>query len=168
MKNFMPAFRLHANAVACATALCILPAFAQAPAAPPATVAAPAAQFVAIGDKPAVAYDSPSLKGNRIFIFSRFHPLEVLVRLGGWTKVRDADGGIGWVENSALGARRFAMVQVPVAQIRLSVADGAALVFEAQRGVVLEATGPATDGWLPVTHRDGQSGFGRATQVWGN
>jgi flagellar basal body rod protein FlgF len=41
------------------------------------------------------------------------------------------------------------------------------VVFEAQRGVLLEVSGPAADGWLPVRHRDGQSGYVRSVQVWG-
>lgn len=149
-------------------AFCLMPtiAHAQISAAPPATTLPPTL-FTSIGDKPAILYDGLSTKANRIFILSRYHPLEVLVRLDRWTKVRDADGSIGWVENSALGDRRHVQISANTTEIRAMPSPSASLVFEAQRGVLLEVIGPAVDGWLPVRHRDGQSGFVRGAQVWG-
>ena len=131
--------------------------------------ATPATLYTAIGDKPAILFDGLSTKANKIFILSRFHPLEVLVKLDKWTKVRDADGAIGWVENSALGDRRFVQVSAnTTVEIRSRPSPASPLVFEAQRGVVLELTGAAIDGWLPIRHRDGQSGFIRSVQIWGS
>lgn len=143
------------------------PAGAQSGAAPAATAPSPATIFASIGDRPAILYDAPSVKANRNFILVRYAPLEVLVRLDKWTKVRDADNTVGWVENAYLGERRFVQVSAGVADVRASAAPTARLVFEAQRGVLLEAVGPAAEGWLPVRHRDGQSGFVRGNQVWG-
>jgi SH3-like domain-containing protein len=139
------------------------PVAAPAPAAPPA----PAVTFVSIGDKPAVVYDAPAATATKTFIFGRNQPLEVLVKLGKWTKVRDIEHTVGWVDNTALGTQRFVLVSAPVAEVRAAASATAALVFEAQRGVVLEQTGPVADGWLPVRHRDGQAGFVNASQVWG-
>jgi len=134
------------------------PSHAQTPVVP---------QHVSVGDKPTILYDGLSTKSNKLFILPRFQPLEILVRLDKWTKVRDAEGTIGWVENSTLGDRRFVQVSANTADIRAAALSTSPLVFEAQRSVVLEVTGPIADGWLPVRHRDGQSGFVRSTQVWG-
>lgn len=162
----MSCFASRVSAVAMVTAFYFVsaPAWTQqaAPAASP-----PAASFVTIGEKPAVVYDSPSAKGNRILVLSRLCPLEVLVKLDKWTKIRDAEGSIGWVENGILGERRHVQVAVTVAEVRAAALPAAPLVFEAQRGVLLEVTGTATDGWLPVKHRDGQTGLVRTSQVWG-
>jgi SH3-like domain-containing protein len=172
MNTLHAAFKKLTNAAAFAAAFLFVQAFghafAQAPVAPPAAPPGPPAViFVSIGDKPAVSYDSPSRQGVKQFIYSRFHPLEVLVRVSGWTKVRDAEGGVGWVEGASLGTKRFVMVQGGTAQIRATAQFTAPVTFEAERGVVLEATGAAADGWLPVTHAGGQSGFVRINQVWG-
>jgi len=164
------AFMTYQNAALCMAAFCLVPATIRAQpssAASPAATSAPAPLYTAIGDKPAILYDGLSTKANRTFILSRHHPLEVLVKLDKWTKVRDADGTIGWVENSAIGDRRHVQVSANSAEIRASSNPSSTLVFEAQRGVLLEVTGPAIDGWLPVRHRDGQSGFVRSAQVWG-
>ena len=164
MKTLMT---IHSAAL-CLAAFCMGPAeiLAQTSAAPaPATV--PATLYTAIGDKPAILYDGLSTKANKIFVLSRFHPLEILVKLDKWTKVRDAEGTIGWVENSALGDRRHVQVLANTAEIRAMPSPASLPAFEAQRGVLLEVTGPAADGWLPVRHRDGQSGYVRSVQVWG-
>jgi len=135
---------------------------------PPATTAVPQKMFVSIGDKPAVLFDAPSNRTIKNFIILRNTPLELLVKLDKMTKVRDADGSIGWVENETLGLRRHVQIAVASADVRATPSATGALVFDAQRAVLLEVTGNATpDGWLPVKHRDGQAGFVRLSQVWG-
>ena len=57
-----------------------------------AALPAAAAEFRSIGERAAILYDAPSLKADRIFVASRGHPFEVLVKLDQWTKVRDAGG----------------------------------------------------------------------------
>jgi SH3-like domain-containing protein len=125
------------------------------------------AEFRTIGERPAVLYDAPSLKADRLFVASRGYPFEVLVKLDQWTKVRDAGGEVAWVENRLLGERRNALVSVPVADVRAAPDAKSALVFEAYRQVLLEVLEPPADGWVKVRHRDGQQGFARAAHLWG-
>ncbi len=159
MKNFMT-FR---NAVTLWAAFCLVPPIALAQITP-----VPPPLFVSIGEKPAILYDGLSTKANKIFILSRFRPVEVLVKLDKWTKVRDAENFIGWMENAFIGEKRYVQISSNSAEIRVAPNANASTVFEAQRAVILEPTGAATaDGWLPVRHRDGQTGFVRITQVWG-
>ncbi|MBC7622788.1 MAG: SH3 domain-containing protein, partial [Aeromicrobium sp.] len=75
---------------------------------------------------------------------------------------------VGWVENATLGERRLVQISAASAAVRAAASASASLVFEAQRTVVLEVLGSQQDGWLPVKHRDGQTGFVRLTQVWGD
>ena len=170
MKKFMTLRMTKISAARILAAFClaaslqVLAQTAQPPA--PAPVAA-ATQFVSIGDKPAILYDALSVKANKLFILSRNYPLEVLVKLDKWTKVRDCG------RRHRLGRKYLAGRQTICAGIGNHGRNpcgrpaGANVVFEAQRGVLLEVTAPAADGWLAVRHRDGQSGFVRATQVWG-
>jgi SH3-like domain-containing protein len=125
------------------------------------------AEFRAIGDRAAVLYDAPSLKADRIFVASRGHPFEVLVKLDQWTKVRDAGGEVAWVENRMLGERHNAMVSVPVADVRAAPDARSALVFEAYKQVIVEVLEPPADGWVKVRHRDGQQGYARVAHLWG-
>lgn len=138
-----------------------------------------AAEFRSVGDAPAIAYDAPSAKAKKLFVVSRDYPIEVIVNIEGWVKVRDAAGDLFWLEKKALSDRRMLLVTVPQAEVRQAADDSAAVVFRAQTGVVLEWQDPsvsaagtmpaasATPGWVRVRHRDGSQGFVRASQVWG-
>lgn len=128
---------------------------------------AAATEFRALGDKPAVLYDAPSVRADRLYVASRFYPFEVLVKLDQWTKVRDADGSVAWVENKALGDRQTVVVTVPLADVRAAATPQSPLVFEAYKQVLLEVLEPPAEGWVRVRHRDGQSGYIRTSHVWG-
>jgi SH3-like domain-containing protein len=132
-----------------------------------AAFAAGAAEFRAIGDRPAVLYDAPSAKADRLFVASRYYPFEVLVKLDQWTKVRDVNGEVAWIDNKALGDRQTLLVSVPLADVRAGPSAQAPLVFEAYKQVLLEVVEAPADGWVKVRHRDGQQGFIRTAHVWG-
>jgi SH3-like domain-containing protein len=129
--------------------------------------AASAAEFRAIGDRPAILYDAPSNKADRLYIASRFYPFEVLVKLDQWTKVRDATGEVAWVENKSLGEQKTVLVTAPLADVRAAANVQAPLVFEAYKQVLLDVVEPPAEGWVKVRHRDGQQGYVRIAQVWG-
>ena len=128
---------------------------------------APAVEFRSLGDKPAVLYDAPSVRADRLYVASRHYPFEVLVRLDQWTKVRDVNGEVAWIENRALGDKQTVMVTVPLADVRAGPNAQATLVFEAYKNVLLEQLEPPADGWVKVRHRDGQTGYIRVSQVFG-
>ena len=133
-----------------------------------------AAEYRSIGEPAAVMYDAPSAKSKPLFVLGRDTPLEVIVPVEGWSKVRDVGGTIGWVERGALADKRTLVVRVPVADVRANPDDNAPLVFRAEQHVLLDLAEPAVTaatasapGWVKVRHRDGQAGFVRITQVFG-
>jgi len=132
-----------------------------------APVLAAAAEFRSLGDKPAVLYDAPSVRADRLYVASRHYPFEVLVKLDQWTKVRDADGAVAWVENRSLGDRQTVIVTVPLADVRAGPNAQSALVFEAYKQVLLEVMEAPAEGWVRVRHRDGQQGYIRVSHIWG-
>ena len=132
-----------------------------------AALAAGAAEYRSLGPEAAILYDAPSTKADRLFVASRHYPFEVLVKLDQWTKVRDANGEVAWVENRALGDRATVMVTVPIADIRAGPGSHASLNFEAYKQVILEVVDPPAQGWVKVRHRDGEQGFIRVAHVWG-
>jgi SH3-like domain-containing protein len=128
---------------------------------------AAAAEYRALGDRPAILYDAPSQKADRLFVASRHYPFEVLVKLDQWTKVRDVNGEVAWVENKALGDRRTVLVTVPLADVRAEPNAQSTLVFEAYKQVLLEVMEAPVGEWVRVRHRDGQQGFIRLAHVFG-
>lgn len=132
-----------------------------------ASVPAWALEYRSVAESGTVMFDAPSRKAKPLFLIARGTPVEVVVSLEGWIKVRDAAGDLAWLEKSALAEERMLIVTAASAGVRAQADDAAPLVFEADKDVLLELVEPAPPGWARVRHRDGQSGFVRANQVWG-
>ena len=128
---------------------------------------ATAADFRSVGDNAVVLYDAPSRAATPLFVASRFYPLEVIVNLEAWVKVRDHTGALSWIERRALAERRMLIVTAPLAAVRARAEEGAPVLFNAQQNVALELAEVGAGGWLRVRHADGASGFVRASEVWG-
>ena len=127
-----------------------------------------APDFKSVGAAPAVLYDAPSEKGRKVFVAPRGMPVEVVLTYGDWTKVRDAAGDLFWIESKALGAKRTVVVNAPNTKIRASADDAGAVAFTADKGVLLELQEPVVSGWAKVRHHDGQTGYVKASEVWGD
>ncbi len=129
--------------------------------------AAWAIDYRSISGKNVVMYDAPSQKAQPLYLIAEGTPVEVVVSLEKWTKVRDAAGDLAWVERKTLGDQRMLIVTADSAEVRSQPDNGAPLVFAAEKNVLLELVEPGPPGWAKIRHRDGQTGFVRANQVWG-
>jgi SH3-like domain-containing protein len=125
-----------------------------------------ALEFRSISMPGAVLYDAPSASAKKLYILSGGYPVEVVVSVEGWQKVRDAGGGLAWVPLADLSEEKTVMISIARAAVKGEPSEDAATVFEAEQGVVLRVLESAS-GWLKVQHRDGSSGFVRIGQVWG-
>jgi len=134
------------------------------------TAGAPAAEFHSTSDA-VVLYDAPSVKAKPLFVLGREVPVEVIVSVEGWYKIRDATGGVAWIEKKAVADRRTVVVRASSADIVAGPEANAAIVFKAEQNVLLELAdasyASSTPGWAKVRHRDGQTGYVRISQVWG-
>jgi len=126
-----------------------------------------ALDFRSVAENAAVLYDAPSAKAKKRYIVNQGYPLEVVVLVEGWSKVRDANGDLAWIESKDLTDKRTLMVKVPLAQVRQSADENSPVVFQAQQNVILDLVEVVSGGWLRVRHLDGQTGFIRVVDVWG-
>jgi len=133
-----------------------------------AAFGADAAEFRSVQENAAVLYDAPSRAATPLFVVQRNYPLEVIVNLDAWIKVRDHAGALSWVEKKALGDKRMVLVTGASAEVRVRAEEGAPAAFVAAQNVALELVEVTPNGWLRVRHADGAAGFVRAAQVWGN
>lgn len=117
--------------------------------------------------KPSILYDTPSEAGKKLFIASAGTPLEVVVTLEKWIKVRDRDGKLAWIARTDLADYQTVMVSAETATVYQQPDTNSPASFTAAQGVVLRVTGPAKGSWLPVRHADGETGFVRRIDVWG-
>jgi len=128
---------------------------------------ATAGEFRSIAENGTPMYDAPSVRAKRLFVASRLYPVEVVINIDSWVKVRDHAGDLAWVEKKTLSDKRTVIVTATVADVRQAANDQATLVFQAQQGVALDVADPPAAGWIRVRHAEGQSGYVKINQVWG-
>lgn len=131
-----------------------------------AAASASALEYRSVSVPAAVLYDAPSLQARKLFILSQNYPVEVIVALNKWMKVRDASGTLAWIEIASLGDKRSVLVRIPEAEIRTQPNAAAPLAFKAEQDVALELLS-IEGAWLKVKHRDGLSGYIATKDVWG-
>jgi SH3-like domain-containing protein len=129
--------------------------------------AALAIDFRSVSVPAAILFDAPSLQGKKLYLIRAQTPVEVVVKLEGWFKVRDAEGTLAWVEARNIAERRTLVVTAPKAEIRQADKAEAPVLAELDKWVAVEFVEPASPGWAKVRHRDGATGYIRSTQVWG-
>jgi SH3-like domain-containing protein len=135
--------------------------------APFAALAATPVEYRAVAEPVAILYDGPSVRSPKLLVVNRGYPLEVIVSMDDWTKVRDATGAMAWIETPRLTERRTVMVKVPMAQVHSRPDESAPVVFQARQNVILELIEVGSGGWLQVRHPEAGVGFLRVQQIWG-
>jgi len=123
--------------------------------------------FVSVAE-PAILYDANSLKAKKLFVATRYLPLEQVVVLANWVKVRDSSGRFFWIQRQQLSSKRYVVVTVPLAVVRKSPDDNAEVMFRATQQIGLEWLGNTGNGWVKVRHEDGSTGYLKANDVWGD
>ncbi len=132
-----------------------------------AALSAQAFEYVSVA-MPAVLYDAPSLKAKKLFVATRYLPLEQIVALDNWVKVRDSTGKLYWIEKRALSSKRFVTVSVAFTAVRANPDAASDIVFRAPHQLALERLEAVADGWLKVRHIDGTTGYIKTAEVWGD
>jgi SH3-like domain-containing protein len=126
---------------------------------------AAAVEFRSVLEPAATLYDAPSTRASKLLILSAGYPVEVVVAIEGWVKVRDEQGTLAWAEAGRLSAKRTILAHLPI-EVRDSAADNARVVFRTEAGVALELI-EQSGAWVKVRHRDGDTGYARVTGFWG-
>ncbi|CAG0972763.1 hypothetical protein MTYP_01325 [Methylophilaceae bacterium] len=128
---------------------------------------ASALDYRSIGATKAVLFDAPSAQAKKLYVIWQGYPVEIIVNLGDWVKVRDNQGGLTWVEARNLSPKRTVIVVQDQAEMRQSADASSALVSSLEKDVVLDFVEASPGGWVKVKHRDGLTGYVQATSVWG-
>ena len=132
-------------------------------------LSASALEYRSVAVPKAILYDAPSSAAKKILLLSEYYPVEVIVNLGDWVKVRDAQGSISWMEAKQLSKQRTVMVNINHAEIRLAADANATLLATPEKDVVLEVVDiKLNNGWLKVKHRDGVTGYILISSTWGS
>ncbi|OGT23792.1 MAG: hypothetical protein A2342_07450 [Gallionellales bacterium RIFOXYB12_FULL_54_9] len=126
-----------------------------------------AVDYVSVGDGSAILYDAPSLKAKKLFVVNRYMPFEQVVSLDNWVKVRDHSGGLYWLEKRVLTNKKYVFAVSQMVDVRAEPDSGAARVIQVHVQVALELLESTGTGWVKVRHKDGETGYVRSVEVWG-
>lgn len=127
-----------------------------------------ALDFRSVSAPKAVLYDAPSSAAKKVLLLSQNYPVEIVVNLGDWLKVRDAQGGLNWVEAKQLANKHTVIITVNGSEIRQAADATSNLIATVDKDVVLEvADAKLGNGWIKVKHRDGVIGYVLLSSSWG-
>lgn len=128
---------------------------------------AQAVEHVSVGESSAILYDAPSTKANKLFVVNRYMPFEQVVTLDNWVKVRDRSGALFWLEKRVLANKKYVFAVNPLIDVRAEPDFAATRVFQIRQQVALELLEVTGTGWVKVRHKDGDTGYARSSEVWG-
>lgn len=128
---------------------------------------AQALEYVSVSDSTAILYDANSTKAKKLYVIGKFTPLEKVVNLQDWIKVRDSSGTLAWIERRAVSDRQFVLVTVPLAAVRKAPELKSPVLYQVSHHVLMESLGINSGGWIKARHLDGTTGYMRSVDVWG-
>lgn len=132
-------------------------------------LSASALEYRSVAVPKAVLYDAPSNAAKKVLLLSQYYPVEIIVNLGDWIKVRDAQGSISWIASKQLSTKRTVMVSINHAEMRQAADAASTLVATLEKDVALEVVDlKLNNGWIKVKHRDGATGYILISSTWGS
>ena len=127
---------------------------------------AAALEFQSIKDI-ATLYESQSTESKKLYLLPDAMPVEILVRLPHLTKIRDAQGATGWVENGNLSEIRTVQVTAPVAYLYEAPDLNSRVLAEITQNVSFYWLDSEQKPWIHVRHLDGTVGYLHIKDIWG-
>jgi SH3-like domain-containing protein len=126
------------------------------------------AEFRSVAFAKTILYEAPSATTKRVYLVGEGYPLEIIVNLGDWLKVRDPYGTLSWAESKNLQSKRTVIVKVDKANIYKDPESKSALVATIEKDVVVELSDPLiANGWIKVRYQQDLDGYIQTSQVWG-
>jgi len=126
------------------------------------------AEFRSVASSKTILYEAPSATTKRVYLVDEGYPLEIIVNLGDWLKVRDPYGTLSWAESKNLQSKRTVIVKVDKANIYKDPESKSALVATIEKDVVIELSDPLiANGWIKVRYQQDLDGYIQTSQVWG-
>jgi SH3-like domain-containing protein len=133
---------------------------------PPGQSGLPVPRFASLRSGEVNVRAGPGVRYPVEWVFQRRGlPIEITAEFGTWRRVRDGQGGEGWVHRSMLSGRRTASVAVPVETLHRRAAADSAAVARAEQGVVVSVRA-CKESWCEVESQ-GFRGWLPQTSLWG-
>lgn len=126
----------------------------------------PLPRYVSLKGNEGNARRGPGLTHRIDWVFTRAGmPLKVTAEYENWRRVEDFEGAGGWVHYSLLSGVRTVLVTLDMAEFRVTPADTATVVAQAELGVIGRVLECNAD-WCRLSV-EGQRGWVRKASLWG-
>ena len=127
------------------------------------------ADFMSVNADQAFLHEAPSDSTKKSFIITKGYPLEVIVSLKEWKKVKDHEGLINWIKTSDLSSKRTVLNLKDNNLIYLEPSSASPMLAKVNENVTLELLDEKKiDDWVKVYSKVGDiEGFIKATDLWG-
>jgi SH3-like domain-containing protein len=127
------------------------------------------ADFMSVNVDQAFLHEAPSDSTKKSYIVTKGYPLEVIVSLKEWKKVKDHVGLINWIKTSDLSSKRTVLNLKNNNSIYLEPLSESPLLANVNENVTLELLDEKKiDGWVKVYSKFGDiEGFIKDTDLWG-
>jgi SH3-like domain-containing protein len=126
----------------------------------------PLPRYVTLKTAEGNARRGPGLSHRIDWVFTRVGmPLRVTAEYENWRRVEDAEGAGGWMHYALLSGTRSVLIAQDMAEFRSKPADEAAVLMQAELGVVARLMECSTD-WCRVSV-EGERGWLRKQALWG-
>jgi SH3 domain protein len=127
------------------------------------------ADFMSVNTDQAFLHEAPSGSTKKAFIVTKGYPLEVIVSLKEWKKVKDHEGLINWIKTSDLSSKKTVLNLKDNNSIYLEPSSESPMLAKVNENVTLELLdAKKIDDWVKVYSKVGDiEGFIKATDLWG-
>jgi SH3-like domain-containing protein len=126
----------------------------------------PIPRFVSLRSDEVNLRTGPGTRYPVEWVMRRRHlPVEVLAEFENWRKIRDPSGTEGWVHQSTLSGRRYALVMGETRALRRAPQNDAGVVARAESGVVGQLLECRAQ-WCRID-AGGFRGWLERRQIWG-
>jgi len=149
------------------------PAAAAQPAeAPKGASGLPVPRFVSLKAERVNVRSGPTKDNDVNWVYTRAGlPVEIIAEYDNWRRIRDWEGGEGWVLHSLLSGRRTALILAPAKAVDDFVplhasAEGTSAVTARLQAGVLAGVKRCADGWCRISG-EGFDGWIEEDRLWG-
>ncbi|MEY3028000.1 MAG: hypothetical protein RIQ77_83, partial [Pseudomonadota bacterium] len=127
------------------------------------------AEYLSVGVDQAFLHEAPSDSTKKTFIVTKGYPLEVLVSLKEWKKVKDHQGAINWIASNQLSSKKMVLNFKANNLIHLEPNDSSPTLAFVSENVVLEIVdNKRIDNWIKVYSKSTEvEGFISIENLWG-
>ena len=127
------------------------------------------AEFMSVSAKQSAMHEAPSDSTKKIFIATEGYPVDVLVSLKEWKKIKDHEGKVSWIKAEDLSKKRTVLANSDEIFFYQQPSISSNILAKVSKNVVLDLLDDSVpQGWIKVYSKAANlEGYVESTSFWG-